>query len=95
MLEEEDMSPFLGDIPKGTTVQAIENNLYKAPMFRHNPQPTDFLLIKTADNKFAIREIPTTYSVGQLQPLIEVPAPNSRTANQFIKNRLQSFVYRV
>jgi hypothetical protein len=45
-LEPDDPSPFLGNIPPGTTVSSIENNLYKAPIFRHTPRETDFLLIK-------------------------------------------------
>lgn len=35
-----------------------------------------------------------TYTVGQEMPLMEVPAPNSRAANQFVKSRMQAFVYR-
>jgi transcription initiation factor TFIID subunit 1 len=34
------------------------------------------------------------YTVGQQMPLMEVPAPNSRAANQFVKLRMQAFVYR-
>jgi transcription initiation factor TFIID subunit 1 len=45
-------------------------------------------------NKYIIREIPVAYTVGQIQPLVEVPAPNSREANQFIKNRIQAYIYR-
>jgi transcription initiation factor TFIID subunit 1 len=34
------------------------------------------------------------YTVGQEMPLMEVPAPNSRAANLFIKLRMQAYVYR-
>jgi transcription initiation factor TFIID subunit 1 len=92
-LEPEDPSPFLGNIPPGVTVSSIENNLYKAPMFRHTPRETDFMLIRSG-NKYFIREIPAAYTVGQMQPLMEVPAPNSRETDQFLKNRLQAYIYR-
>jgi len=48
VLEEEDESPFMGDIDKGTAVGSVENNLFLAPMFAHTPRPTDFLLIVSA-----------------------------------------------
>lgn len=44
---------------------------------------------RSKDNKAYIREISSLYAVGQTQPLTEVPAPNSRSANNFVKNRLQ------
>lgn len=32
--------------------------------------------------------------MGQLQPLEEVPAPNSRETSIFMRNRLQAYIYR-
>lgn len=72
-----DECPFLGEVPTGDTVQMMDNNLFRAPIVRHNPPTTDFLLIRSK-NKFYIREIPAIYAVGQEQPVTEVPAPNSR-----------------
>lgn len=55
---------------------------------------TDFLLIKTGNNKFSLREVPSIYTAGQLQPLTEVPTPNSRLSNQYQKNRLAAYLFR-
>lgn len=41
------MSPFLGTLPSDQYLQAIENKLYRAPVYRHKPNTTDFLLIRT------------------------------------------------
>lgn len=38
--------PFLGDIQEGAVMQAVHNNLFRAPIFRHIPESTDFLMIR-------------------------------------------------
>lgn len=73
-----DECPFLGEVPTGDTVQMMDNNLFRAPIVKHNPPTTDFLLVRSKKNKFYIREMPPVYAVGQEQPVTEVPAPNSR-----------------
>ena len=40
--------PFLGDIQEGATMQAVHNNLFRAPIFRHLPESTDFLMLRSA-----------------------------------------------
>jgi hypothetical protein len=94
-LEANENSPFLGNIQKGTYVQSLENDLFKAPLFRHEPAETDFLLVRYGDKspKWVIREVTGLYTVGQEQPLVEVPAPNSRQAQGFITKRLQQFIF--
>jgi transcription initiation factor TFIID subunit 1 len=94
LLDETDESPFLGDIAAGRTVQALDNNLFRAPIFKHTTPETDFLVIRKG-GKLYLREIPTVYTVGQLQPKMEVPTPNSRAANNFVKNRLSAYIYRL
>lgn len=49
ILEPADESPFMrhGHVPHGETVPAIYNNLYRAPLFRHKPASTDFLIIRS------------------------------------------------
>eukprot|EP01113_Clastostelium_recurvatum_P039853 TRINITY_DN6136_c0_g1_i6.p1 TRINITY_DN6136_c0_g1~~TRINITY_DN6136_c0_g1_i6.p1 ORF type:complete len:1055 (-),score=305.98 TRINITY_DN6136_c0_g1_i6:55-3219(-) len=88
-----DESPFLGEIAPGRSVQSIVNNLYKAPIHKHDVPSTDFLLVRSG-RRFIIREIDATYTAGQEQPMTEVPAPNSRLANTYIKNRLAAFLFR-
>jgi transcription initiation factor TFIID subunit 1 len=106
LLDHQDESPFLGDIEPGKSVQALDNNLFRAPMVKHAPAETDFLLIKVITSnthglisqngrRMIIREIPSLYVVGQIQPKMEIYAPNSRAANAYIKNRLQGYIYRL
>lgn len=94
-LEPTESSPFLGDIRKGTYVQSFENDLFKAPVFKHDVSETDFLLVRYGDKnpKWIIREVSALYTVGQEQPLAEVPAPNSRQSQTFITKRLGQYIF--
>ncbi|KAL4230237.1 Transcription initiation factor TFIID subunit 1 [Mactra antiquata] len=87
-------SPFLGSLAPGQCLQAIENNMYRAPIYEHHMPNTDFLIIRNRNN-FFIRDIETIYCVGQQSPLYEVPGPNSKRANNFIRDFLQVFIYRL
>lgn len=40
-------SPFLGHLPPGQSLQAVENNMYRAPIYDHRVLDTDFLVIRT------------------------------------------------
>lgn len=42
-----------------------------------------------ANFSFYIRELETIFCVGQQNPLYEVPGPNSKRANNFIRDFLQ------
>ncbi|EGC32884.1 hypothetical protein DICPUDRAFT_98741 [Dictyostelium purpureum] len=96
VIDSNDDSPFLGDIYPGQAVQAVVNNLYKSPVYKHNSSNTDFLLVRSRDGKrWYIRDLGPVYSAGQMLPEIEVPAPNSRSANMFLKSRLQAYIYRL
>jgi len=72
LLEPSEDSPFVGNILSGRTFQSLDNNLYKAPIFSHDVEETDFLLVRT-DKKIFIREIPAIYTVGQELPKKAVP----------------------
>ncbi|VVC24131.1 Bromodomain, conserved site,Transcription initiation factor TFIID subunit 1, domain of unknown [Cinara cedri] len=87
-------SPFLGVLSPGKMIQAIENNLYRALIYEHKPMDTDFLLIRTRHGYY-IREIDGLFTSAQLCPLYEVPSPNSKRANNFIRDFLQVFIYRL
>lgn len=39
-------SPFSGDISPGKYYSAIENNMYRAPVYEHNAPTSDFVVIK-------------------------------------------------
>lgn len=40
-------SPFLGILQPGRCIQTLENNMYRAPIYPHSVNETDFLLIRT------------------------------------------------
>lgn len=48
VLEPQDESPFMkfGYVYPGQTVPSLYNNLIRAPLFRHKPYPTDFLVVR-------------------------------------------------
>lgn len=48
VLDVADASPFMnfGHVESGQTVTALYNNMVRAPLFRHKPKATDFLLVK-------------------------------------------------
>ena len=87
-------SPFLGILTPGQSIQAIENNMYRAPIYEHKTSETDFLVIRTR-HQYHIREIDALFVAGQQCPLYEVPGPNSKRANNFVRDFLQVFIYRL
>ncbi|XP_061713687.1 transcription initiation factor TFIID subunit 1 [Cydia pomonella] len=87
-------SPFLGILPPGATQPVVENNMYRAPIYEHNIPPSDFLVIRTRQ-AYYIREIDAIYVAGQECPLYEVPGPNSKRANNFVRDFLQVYIYRL
>ncbi|XP_068631569.1 transcription initiation factor TFIID subunit 1 [Battus philenor] len=87
-------SPFLGILAPGATQPVLENNMYRAPIYEHSLQPTDFLVIRTRQGYY-IREIDALFVAGQECPLYEVPGPNSKRANNFVRDFLQVYIYRL
>ncbi|XP_050560992.1 transcription initiation factor TFIID subunit 1 isoform X2 [Spodoptera frugiperda] len=87
-------SPFLGILPPGATQPVVENNMYRAPIYEHTLHPTDFLIIRTRQSYY-IREVDALFVAGQECPLYEVPGPNSKRANNFVRDFLQVFIYRL
>ncbi|KJE96795.1 hypothetical protein CAOG_007064 [Capsaspora owczarzaki ATCC 30864] len=88
-----DSSPFLGQLKPGSALQYVDNTLYLAPAYPHEIAPTDFLVIRVKDHHY-IRPIDGLFVLGQTLPKIEVPAPNSKKASDFMRNRVQAFIYR-
>ena len=87
-------SPFLGTMTPGQSIQAIENNMYRCPIYEHKLPNTDFIVIRTR-TEFSIREVSAFFVAGQECPLYEVPGPNSKKANNFTRDFLQVFIYRL
>ncbi|KAJ1525331.1 hypothetical protein ONE63_010152 [Megalurothrips usitatus] len=87
-------SPFLGILSPGHSIQVVENNMYRAPIYEHKIPESDFVVIRTRQSYY-IREADGLFTVGQECPLYEVPGPNSKRANNFIRDFLQVFIYRL
>ena len=82
--------PFLGEVPEGSTLTGLISNLFVAPMFRHEADSTDFLMVLTPPSGAAraghrdsmgvvLRDFPRSgiYAVGQTEPRTRVHAPQS------------------
>jgi hypothetical protein len=94
ILEQVDASPFFGfgDVFPGQTMQAIKNNLFIAPIFKHEAKGEDFVLIRSSHKnatKFYVRALPRLYCVGQTYPTMEVQPPQSRKIKNYIRDRLK------
>lgn len=88
-------SPFLGKLAPGQVISALENNLYRSPIYLHDNCKTDFLLIvNSAKTRFYIREFDATFTAGQQCPLMEVPGPNSVKTRHFLKNFIKACTFR-
>ncbi|KAL9036609.1 MAG: hypothetical protein Q9214_006053 [Letrouitia sp. 1 TL-2023] len=96
-----DKSPFsnFGHIDPGEMTSTIYNNMYKAPVFKHQPANTDFLVVRstTAYNGhfWYLRNIENLHVVGQQFPSVDVPGPHSRKVTTAAKNRLKMISFRL
>lgn len=87
-------SPFLGILNPGQHITVLENNMYRAPIYEHTIPHSDFIVIRTR-NSYNVREADALFTAGQECPLYEVPGPNSKRANNFVRDFLQVFIYRL
>lgn len=88
--------PFIGGVDEGTTLTGLISNLFVAPMFRNEPESTDFLMILTPPGGVSrpgqlesmgviLRDLPSSvFTVGQTEPHIRVHAPGSQGEKTFI-----------
>lgn len=101
ILMPEDRSPFamVGQVHPGETVPTLHNQMFRAPIFKHNPRSTDFILGRSSTGKNGsscyIRNIDHLFVVGQTLPSMEVPGPHSRRVTNIAKNRLKMVSYRL
>lgn len=95
-----DRSPFahFGMVDPGETVRTLHNAMYRAPIFKHEPKSTDFLVIRTSTGvngfHWHIRNIDNLFVVGQQFPSTEIPGPHSRKVTNATKNRMRMIAYR-
>lgn len=95
-----DASPFLGNLKAETSLQSMENNLFRAPMYCHRMSTTDFIVTRVYDehenrDKYYVRRVPYAYTIGQVLPKLDVPAPNSKEAKNFAIKRLSVYIQRL
>lgn len=90
--------PFIGEVEEGTTQSGLITNLFAAPVFRHDAEPSDFLMIlgrkpshkhRDGGGSFAalgvvLRPLPlNVFCVGQTEPRVKVFAPNTTGEKNF------------
>jgi transcription initiation factor TFIID subunit 1, fungi type len=101
VLDSVDKSPFgdYGHIDPGETTRVLYNKIIKAPIFPHEINTNDFILIRnhtrTGGPRYFLRRMHHLFVVGQTFPVIDVPSPHSRRALNPQKARLKMIVFRV
>ncbi|KAK6355070.1 hypothetical protein TWF696_004195 [Orbilia brochopaga] len=100
VLMSQDKSPFwnFGSIEPGEIIPALYNRMIRAPIFKHTPKSTDFVVVRNTDSGGAyyyLRTIPHLFTVGQTFPVTDVPGPHSRKVTTASKNRMKMITYRV
>lgn len=100
VLLPQDKSPFsiFGHIDPGQITPALYNGMYRAPVFKQQAKPSDFLVIRNTTgvggSEWYLRNIENLYVVGQEFPSVDVPGPHSRKVTTAAKNRLKMISYR-
>jgi len=100
VLLPEDKSPFanFGMVDPGETVRTLHNAMFRAPIFKHEPKNTDFLMIRSSTGvggfSWHIRNVDNLFAVGQQFPSMDVPGPHSRKVTNAAKNRMKMIAYR-
>ncbi|KAK2601671.1 hypothetical protein QQS21_004745 [Conoideocrella luteorostrata] len=101
MLLPEDRSPFslFGTVDAGETVPTLHNEMYRAPVFKHTPRGTDFLVVRSTTgvegSKWHLHKIDHLHVVGQTFPSVDVPGPHSRRVTNASKNRMKMLAFRM
>ena len=85
---------LLGKLTPGTRISTLDNKLFTSPVYLHTVPDTDFLLIISRDG-FFIRKMSVILCIGQQNPKLEVPHPNSRQAGNIMKDLFQVRLYRM
>jgi hypothetical protein len=101
VLLPQDKSPFslFGQVEPGQEVLTMHNAMYRAPVFKHDPAPTDFLVSRSQTgvngSKYYMRNIPNILVVGQQFPSVEVPGTHARKVTEASKKRLKMLAFRL
>ncbi|KAI9662555.1 MAG: hypothetical protein M1821_008722 [Bathelium mastoideum] len=101
VLLPQDKSPFsiFGEIEKGESTLTLHNSMFRAPVFKHDLRPTDFVVVRNSTgiggSQWYMRNLENVFAVGQEFPSVEVPGPHSRKVTDASKRRLRSIAYRI
>lgn len=101
VLLPQDKSPFslFGQVEPGQEVLTLHNAMYRAPVFKHTPESTDFLVSRSRTGvhgtKYYMRNIPNLLVVGQQFPSVEVPGTHARKVTEASKKRLKMLSFRM
>ena len=101
VLLTQDKSPFanFGHVDRGEMVPTLQNGLFRAPVFQHEPKSNDFIVGISSTYEYGdrlnIRNVDHLYTVGQQFPLSEVPGQHSRKVTDAAKKRLRALSYRI
>jgi hypothetical protein len=96
-----DKSPFamFGPIEPGEEWLTLQNAMYRAPIFQHNAEKTDFLVSRSHTgvhgSKYYMRNIDNLVVVGQEFPYTEVPGTHARKVTEASKKRLKMLAFRL
>jgi transcription initiation factor TFIID subunit 1 len=101
--KEDATLPFIvADVEPGVTVQGLNTNMFRAPIFRHSARGSDFLIIRHLHREkqeqtvgYFARPLETVYVVGQELPKMEVPRRQSRKLGNILKARMMAMAYRM
>ncbi|KAF2849316.1 hypothetical protein T440DRAFT_426961 [Plenodomus tracheiphilus IPT5] len=101
VLLPQDKSPFslFGQVEPGQQVLTLHNAMYRAPVFKHKPAETDFLVSRSSTGvngpRYYMRTIPNLMVVGQQFPSVEVPGTHARKVTEASKKRLKMLAFRL
>lgn len=92
--------PLCGQINtnKYQGITVLENKMYNAPCFYHTAERNDFFCTVfqgkqvTSQKRIIIRELDNIYTVGQIEPKMEVHNPTSRQFQTFLKTRAKAYI---
>ncbi|KAJ4300716.1 hypothetical protein N0V90_002804 [Kalmusia sp. IMI 367209] len=101
VLLPQDKSPFsiFGPIEPGEEWLTLHNSMYRAPVFQHHAEKTDFLVSRSHTgvhgSRYYMRNIENLVVVGQEFPSVEVPGTHARKVTEASKKRLKMLAFRM
>jgi len=89
-------SPFCATIKNSDSITVFRCSLYKAPIYQHKCQHTDFLMIKSrSKNGFIIRRIDRAFCYGLSEPSKPVYKPHSRETKDIEYSLIKAWIFNI